>query len=248
MHIRSAPASDLHLPHIRIPIRSEYTSDLPLPHHINSRIRSAPSSDPLPHQIRIPIMVIDDRKMETAYWRDGNGMDSVIPANSGRTPCKHSKFTTSLQPQATNRQTLQVHPEPATPGNRQANTPSPPRACDPRQQTGKHSKSTTSLRPQAASRPTQLMWRRGVLTPHKERSDASIALSSGASPWDENTAPGKVTPAKNPEKWRRAVVRMHWAPHVGWVHHAYPTPSPRGINKLQTPALLHPPPTCRCWT
>jgi CCR4-NOT transcriptional regulation complex NOT5 subunit len=145
------------------------------------------------HQIRIPIMVIDDRKMETAYWRDGNGMDSVIPANSGRTPCKHSKFTTSLQPQATNRQTLQVHPEPATLDNRQANTPSPPQACDPRQQTGKHSKSTTSLRPQATDRQT-LQVHHEPTTPSSKQAYTAYVATGRAHPTKSALTPPSRSP------------------------------------------------------
>jgi hypothetical protein len=67
-----------------------------------------------------------------------------------KSPSKHESWPaptawtrSHLQPRATDRQTLQVHHEPETPGNRQANTPSPSRACNPGQQTGKHSKSTS---------------------------------------------------------------------------------------------------------
>ena len=54
-------------------------------------------------------LVIDDRNMEMAYWRDENGLESVPPANSGRTPCKHSKSTTSLQPHYVEIHAVQSH-------------------------------------------------------------------------------------------------------------------------------------------
>jgi hypothetical protein len=123
-------------------------------------------------------------KDETRYRRDENGPDAAPPANSGRTPCKHSRFITSLPPQAANRQTLQaklqantpgkhsrsitglplqatnrqtlheVLYELATPGDKQANDPNAPRACnlDNRQANPPRH---PSLRTKTASRPSR---------------------------------------------------------------------------------------------